>query len=259
MHNHVRAAGPWASRALLSAGTLVLLLIQTGLAAAQERQDTTWRMVFPSDPQRQHVLGTVVQRDGRWEAYTVALRLDDSSRPMRRGLYHFTSGAFSHREWVRVGQEVRFRPYNEVLEMSLKLLNVDQGQVEAEVTVPFDMPGQWRLLTAAPPHLPPDVIDFNQAGGQDHLQGPRALRSRMPTYPKAAREASVNGKVVLGFVLDEKGQVSPDSIRVVRGLGYGLEEAAIETLLNEWKLAPGRRDGQPVSMWINVEFDFSIH
>ncbi|HSR53130.1 MAG TPA: energy transducer TonB [Acidobacteriota bacterium] len=225
---------------------------------AQPSEDSTFEMDFPSDPQRQHVVGTVMRRDGKWRAYTFAIRVEESSRPMRRGLFHFTSADFSHREWLRRGTEQRFRPYNELMEFTFQVLEVDQGHLRAKVTIPGEMPGAWRVLSGPPPALPPGVLDFNRVRGEEGIEGPRALKSRIPSYPQAARDASVNGKVILGFILDEEGHPKPESIHVARGVGYGLEEAAIEALLNDWKLAPARRNGQPVPMWINVEFDFNI-
>jgi protein TonB len=56
--------------------------------------------------------------------------------------------------------------------------------------------------------------------------------------------------------------VGPDGhthqIRVIRTLGLGLDEKAIEAV-KEWRFEPARRNGQPVAVEINVEVSFRLY
>ncbi len=54
-------------------------------------------------------------------------------------------------------------------------------------------------------------------------------------YPEAAREACIEGTVVIAILIDEKGSVSKTEIRNEPLLGYGLEEEALKAvnLLND--------------------------
>lgn len=64
-------------------------------------------------------------------------------------------------------------------------------------------------------------------------------------YTDAAREAGLEGVVVLDLVVDEKGRAR--DIKVISGLEHGLTEAAI-TALRECQFSPGEKAGQPVAV-----------
>jgi TonB family protein len=51
---------------------------------------------------------------------------------------------------------------------------------------------------------------------------------------------------------------SVDQIKVVRGLGYGLDESAINTIKAEWKFQPGTLNGQPVDVIVHIETSFRL-
>ena len=68
---------------------------------------------------------------------------------------------------------------------------------------------------------------------------------RSIAYPPDAERAGVEGKVRLRVALDARGRVS--SARVLRGLGHGLDEAAVEALTHRCHFTPAiSTDGQPV-------------
>ena len=51
---------------------------------------------------------------------------------------------------------------------------------------------------------------------------------------------------------------STTNIRVIRPLGLGLDEKAIEAVKN-WKFEPAMKDGHPVRVEIAVEVDFHLY
>lgn len=68
------------------------------------------------------------------------------------------------------------------------------------------------------------------------------------TYPAAALDRQLSGKVHVTFVVDTAGHLHDP--RVVRGLGFGLDEEAIRLVrLMPW-WTPGKIKGQPV--WVQV-------
>lgn len=68
------------------------------------------------------------------------------------------------------------------------------------------------------------------------------------TYPAAALDRQLSGKVHVTFVVDTAGHLHDP--RVVRGLGFGLDEEAIRLVrLMPW-WTPGKIQGQPV--WVQV-------
>ena len=71
----------------------------------------------------------------------------------------------------------------------------------------------------------------------------RLVRGVPPTYPAAARADGVEGDVVLELVVGVSGGV--ESARVVRGVGHGLDEAAVRAA-DAFRFAPASKDSAPV-------------
>jgi protein TonB len=65
-------------------------------------------------------------------------------------------------------------------------------------------------------------------------------------YPKEARALGIEGDVVLRVELDETGKVR--RVRVVSGLGHGLDQAAVAALMRTCRFTPAfDSSGQPVA------------
>jgi protein TonB len=81
---------------------------------------------------------------------------------------------------------------------------------------------------------------------------------RSIAYPAAAERAGVEGKVRLRVALDAHGRVS--SARVLRGLGYGLDQAAVDALTRRCRFTPAiASDGRPVPFVIeSYTFAFEL-
>jgi periplasmic protein TonB len=88
------------------------------------------------------------------------------------------------------------------------------------------------------------------------VTAPTLLVEVKPAYTEEARKARAEGLVVLQCVIDRNG--SADSFKVVRGLGYGLDESAISTIANKWRFRPGTLNGKPVDVKINIEVSFRL-
>jgi TonB family protein len=76
-----------------------------------------------------------------------------------------------------------------------------------------------------------------------------------PAYSEEARKAKYQGTVVLWIVVDVQGNVA--DARVVKPLGMGLDEKALETV-RTWKFKPGMRGGVPVPVRVAVEVTFRL-
>ena len=81
---------------------------------------------------------------------------------------------------------------------------------------------------------------------------------RSISYPPEAERAGIEGKVRLRVALDARGRVS--SARVLRGLGHGLDEAAVEALTRRCRFTPAiATDGRPVPFVIeSYSFVFEL-
>ena len=76
-----------------------------------------------------------------------------------------------------------------------------------------------------------------------------------PEYTEDAREKNIAGTVVLTLTVDHEGL--PQNIRVKKSLYPSLDQSAIEAA-KKMRFEPAMKDGQPVSMFISVEMDFSV-
>lgn len=75
-------------------------------------------------------------------------------------------------------------------------------------------------------------------------------------YPREAREAGVQGKLAVNFVLDENGKVI--SCKVIRKLGYGCDEEVLRVikLMPNWQ--PAKMNGQPIKISFNQVVEFHL-
>jgi protein TonB len=76
-----------------------------------------------------------------------------------------------------------------------------------------------------------------------------------PEYSEEARTARLQGTVIVQVVIGTNG-VAGDS-RIVKGLGLGLDEQAIEAI-SQWQFKPGVRDGQPVPVAATIEVNWRL-
>ncbi len=101
----------------------------------------------------------------------------------------------------------------------------------------------------------PDAIPSSAYRVGGPVTQPVLVQKVEPAYTEEARAAKYSGTVVL-FV-----EIGPDgmarNMRVVRGLGLGLDEKAVEAV-SHWQFQPGMRNGQPVTVQATVEVNFRL-
>jgi TonB family protein len=90
----------------------------------------------------------------------------------------------------------------------------------------------------------------------DDITPPRLSEVANPDYTAEARKKRIEGSVTVAIVVDKKGDVA--NAKVVKGLGYGLDENAI-IAVKEWKYKPAEKDGEPIAVKMEVTVDFFLH
>jgi TonB family protein len=85
---------------------------------------------------------------------------------------------------------------------------------------------------------------------------PRAIFVQNPEYTDQARKKKINGTVVVSLTVTVDGTTR--DIKVVKGLGYGLDEKAVEAV-SHWKFSPALKDGQPIEKEISAEVTFHLY
>jgi TonB family protein len=89
------------------------------------------------------------------------------------------------------------------------------------------------------------------------ISPPRQTFAPEPHFSSVAREASLEGTVTLGLVVDDQG--NPRNVEILYPLGAGLDEEAVRAI-STWKFKPAEGDGRkPVAVQIAVEVDFHLH
>ncbi len=61
--------------------------------------------------------------------------------------------------------------------------------------------------------------------------------------------------MVLSLVVDDQGR--PQGLKVVRSLGLGLDQKAIEAV-EKWRFRPGMKDGKAVPVMATIEVNFRL-
>ena len=87
------------------------------------------------------------------------------------------------------------------------------------------------------------------------ISPPAIQREVKPTYTADALRRRIEGDVVLEVVVLASGAVG--EVQVVRGLGYGLDQAAT-TAMRQWRFHPARRAGIAVDVVVEVAMEFRL-
>lgn len=108
--------------------------------------------------------------------------------------------------------------------------------------------------TAPAPPPPKPVVHKGpyRVGGK--VQAPKLLQEVQPTYPPLAKQARIQGDVVIESVINTQGRVT--EMKVVSG--SPLLVGAAEQALEQWKYQPTLLNGQPVAVDMLVTLHFQL-
>ena len=99
----------------------------------------------------------------------------------------------------------------------------------------------------------------NMGGGVRTIGGgvsaPVVLYQPEPEFSEEARKAKVAGNVLVSLQVDTTGR--PTHIKVIRGIGLGLDEKALEAV-RQYKFKPAMENGHPVVVQLNIDVNFQI-
>ena len=87
-------------------------------------------------------------------------------------------------------------------------------------------------------------------------QRPMSVNAAEPEYSEEGRARNINGVVMLSAVVLPDGTL--DKVRITKGLGFGLDEKAIEAA-RKTTFLPGVKNGGFVPTFIQLEMNFSIY
>lgn len=125
------------------------------------------------------------------------------------------------------------------------------GAARGVVAIPDATREQKRVGPPPPPAPSPETP---QVGGIPIDRPPEAIRRRTPHYPSAAREARIEGTVLILALIGDDGRVR--DTRIVRSIPQ-LDRAAEETV-RIWRFKPATHRGEPVEVWVQIPVRFSL-
>jgi protein TonB len=99
----------------------------------------------------------------------------------------------------------------------------------------------------------------NTGGGPRRIGGgvsaPEVRYKVDPEFSEEARKAKVAGNVLVNLWVDTNGL--PTHVHVIRGVGMGLDEKAVEAV-KQYRFKPAMENGKPVLVELNIEVNFQI-
>ena len=94
---------------------------------------------------------------------------------------------------------------------------------------------------------------FQVGGG---VSPPTVKYKTEPEFSEEARKAKHQGTVVVRATVGADGRIHDP--HVIRSLGLGLDEKAIESL-NQWLFEPAKKDGRKVAVFVDIEVNFRLY
>jgi TonB family protein len=122
------------------------------------------------------------------------------------------------------------------------------AQIESVVTqisedpvaaVLFEAPASYRKVS------PPPAKGY---------EAPQLLSRSPANYSSEAAREKIDGVVVLLVTVAANGSVQ--NPRILKGIGYGLDEEAIKSVL-QWRYTPARKAGQPIDSQVTISVGFA--
>jgi periplasmic protein TonB len=84
---------------------------------------------------------------------------------------------------------------------------------------------------------------------------PAIVHEVKPDYTEEGRRRHIEGDVVLEIIVRSDGSVG--NVKLVQGLGAGLDQRAIEAV-RQWRFSPAKRYGTPVDVIVEVAMEFKL-
>jgi protein TonB len=109
------------------------------------------------------------------------------------------------------------------------------------------------LVAVALPLAAMQARKVHKIGGD--VTPPQILVKNEPTYTDAARDAKIQGAVLLSVVIEANGRI--EEVTVQRGLHPDLDANAINAV-RTWEFAPAQLNGEPVAVAANIEVNFQL-
>lgn len=86
---------------------------------------------------------------------------------------------------------------------------------------------------------------------------PVLVKDVKPQYTQEAREARIQGNVLLDAIVLKDGTVGEVTVTKSLDKEYGLDDQAAKAL-KQWQFKPGTKDGEPADVRVSIEMSFTL-
>ena len=122
------------------------------------------------------------------------------------------------------------------VEIESVVTRVSEGPLTSSL---YDVPRDYRKVPMPPPR---------------GYEAPQLISRSPANYSADAARAKVDGVVSLLVTVAADGSVR--NPRILKGLGYGLDEEAMKSVL-QWRYKPARKSGQPIDSQVTISVGFT--
>jgi protein TonB len=144
-------------------------------------------------------------------------------------------------------------------------VSVPNHVIIEDVDIAIDAELRFDALLSLPPPPPPPPKEEEYEEPEEGffvvveqmpvlIGGLAALQNEI-RYPEMALRANIQGRVVVQFIVNERGEV--ENPQVLRGIGGGCDEEAIR-VVSKMKFIPGMQRGRPVRVQYHLPVVFII-
>ena len=126
------------------------------------------------------------------------------------------------------------------------------SQQDIAQTMPSVATGEGSDIVVAPPG-DDELPKFGDYVYVEEL--PEAITKAQPQYPDLAREAGVDGTVLVQALVGKDGRVK--DTKVVKSIA--MLDAAAEAAVKQWVFKPALSNNKPVAVWVAVPVKFTLH
>jgi TonB family protein len=111
------------------------------------------------------------------------------------------------------------------------------------------IPGSWGAADeSATPTA--EIFDISKLD-----RSPKPLQQPRPRYPAAMKKARITGEAVVDFIVDSAGNVQ--NAYAVSSTRAEFEQPSVDSV-SQWKFEPGRKNGRPVNVHLQVPIVYSL-
>jgi protein TonB len=126
------------------------------------------------------------------------------------------------------------------------------SQQDIAQTTPSVATGEGNDIVVAPPG-DDELPRFGEYVYVEEL--PEAITKAQPVYPDLAREAGVDGTVMVQALVGKDGRVK--DTRIVKSIA--MLDGAAEAAVKQWVFKPALSNNKPVAVWVAVPVKFTLH